>query len=139
MTTSITTFLIYDSQAEEAAKLYTSLLGGTIKETMRYPAGGPRPEGATLSVALNHAVAVAMARGPAEGLALLEQLDGDPRIKDHYRKDAVRGHLLERSGEVEAAVRYYEAAAEKTACIPERNYLLLKLGRLRATGSPPRR
>ena len=29
-------------------------------------------------VALNHAVAVAMARGPADGLALLEKLD-DPR------------------------------------------------------------
>ena len=50
MTTSITTFLTYDTQAEEAAKLYTSLFGGAIKQTMRYPAGGPRPEGAVLSV-----------------------------------------------------------------------------------------
>jgi RNA polymerase sigma factor (sigma-70 family) len=83
-------------------------------------------------VALNHAVAVAMARGPAEGLALLEKLDRDPRIKDHYRLDAVRGHLLERSGEIEAALPYYEAAADKTASIPERDYLLLKIGRLRA-------
>ncbi len=83
-------------------------------------------------VALNHAVAVAMARGPAEGLALLEKLGRDPRIKDHYRLDAVRGHLLERSGEIEAALTYYEAAAEKTASIPERDYLLLKIGRLRA-------
>jgi RNA polymerase sigma factor (sigma-70 family) len=83
-------------------------------------------------VALNRAVAVAMARGPAEGLALLEKLDRDPRIKDHYRLDAVRGHLLERSGEIEAALPYYEAAADKTASIPERDYLLLKIGRLRA-------
>ena len=30
MTTSITTFLTYDTQAEEAAALYTSLLGGKI-------------------------------------------------------------------------------------------------------------
>jgi len=50
MTTSITTFLTYDTQAEEAAKLYTSLFDGRIKETARYPAGGPRPEGAVLSV-----------------------------------------------------------------------------------------
>jgi len=50
MTTSITTFLTYDTQAEEAAKLYTSLFGGAIKQTMRYPAGGPRPQGAVLSV-----------------------------------------------------------------------------------------
>jgi predicted RNA polymerase sigma factor len=84
-------------------------------------------------VELNHAVAVAMDRGPAEGLALLEKLDRDPRIQDHYRLDAVRAHLLERSGEVAAALPYYEAAAEKTASIPERNYLLLKIGRLRAS------
>jgi RNA polymerase sigma factor (sigma-70 family) len=84
-------------------------------------------------VALNHAVAVAMARGPTEGLALLEKLDRDPRIRGHYRLDAVRAHLLERSGKVAAALPCYEAAAEKTASIPERNYLLLKLARLRAS------
>jgi predicted RNA polymerase sigma factor len=88
-------------------------------------------------VALNHAVAVAMALGPAEGLALLEKLERDPRIKDHYRLDAVRAHLLERSGAITAALRYYEAAAEKTASIPERNYLLLKIARVRAMGPPP--
>jgi len=86
-------------------------------------------------VALNHAVAVAMARGPAHGLTLLEALDGDPRIEDHYRLDAVRAHLLERSGEIAAALRHYEAAAEKTASIPERNYLLSKIARLRVGGS----
>ena len=84
-------------------------------------------------LALNHAVAVAMVEGPAAGLALLEKLDRDPRIKDHYRLDAVRAHLLERSGQVAAALPCYEAAAEKTASIPERNYLLLKLARLRAS------
>ena len=83
-------------------------------------------------VALNHAVAVAMTRGPAEGLALLEKLDRDPRIKGHYRLDAVRAHLLERSGEIRAALPYYAAAAEKTASLPERDYLLLQIGRLRA-------
>lgn len=87
-------------------------------------------------IALNHAVAVAMVRGPAEGLALLEQLDRDPRIKDHYRLDAVRAHLLERSGEIVAALPYYEAAAEKTASIPERDYLLLKIARLRTAQLP---
>jgi RNA polymerase sigma factor (sigma-70 family) len=82
-------------------------------------------------VALNHAVAVAMAEGPARGLALLVKLDRDPRMRGHYRLDAVRAHLLERSGDVAAALPYYEAAAEKTASIPERNYLLLKIGRLK--------
>jgi RNA polymerase sigma factor (sigma-70 family) len=84
-------------------------------------------------VALNQAVAVAMARGPAEGLALLEKLDRDQRLKDHYRLAAVRAHLLERSGAIQAALPYYEAAAQKTASLPERNYLLLKIARLRAS------
>ena len=82
-------------------------------------------------VALNHAVAVAMADGVAKGLALLEPLARDPRIKDHYRLAAVRAHLLERSGKVSAALPYYEQAAEKTASTPERNYLLLKIASLR--------
>ena len=84
-------------------------------------------------IALNHAVAVAMARTPAAGLALLDELDRDPRINGHYRLDAVRAHLLERSGKLAAAIPFYEAAAEKTASTPERNYLLLKLARLRAS------
>ena len=82
-------------------------------------------------VALNHAVAVAMAEGIAKGLALLEPLDRDPRIKDHYRLAAVRAHLLERSGQISAALGYFEQAAEKTTSTPERNYLLLKIARLR--------
>jgi predicted RNA polymerase sigma factor len=81
-------------------------------------------------VALNHAVAVAMAHGPAQGLALLDQLDRDLRIKDHYRLAAVRAHLLERSGLITAALQYYGLAAEKTASIPERDYLLLRIARL---------
>jgi RNA polymerase sigma factor (sigma-70 family) len=83
-------------------------------------------------IALNHAVAVAMARGPAQGLALLESLDRDPRIKEHYRLAAVRAHLFERLGNIDSALHCYEAAAEKTTSIPERNYLLLKITRLRA-------
>ncbi|HEX3775140.1 MAG TPA: DUF6596 domain-containing protein [Polyangiaceae bacterium] len=83
-------------------------------------------------VLLNRAVAVAMAHGADQGLALLAQLDRDPRIKDHYRLAAVRAHLLERSGEITAALAHYEAAAEKTASIPERDYLLLKIARLRS-------
>ncbi len=82
-------------------------------------------------VALNHAVAVAMVQGPTEGLALLEGLDADPRIAAHHRLDAVRAHLLERAGNVASALRHYEAAAGKTASIPERDYLLLRIARLR--------
>src|SRR5579859_2131867 len=50
MTTTITTFLTYDNQAEEAARLYTSLFGGKITQTTRYPVNGPKPEGAVMTV-----------------------------------------------------------------------------------------
>jgi len=83
-------------------------------------------------VALNHAIAAAMVQGPAVGLELVEALDADPRMAGHYRLDAIRGHLLERSGDAERAVAHYRAAAERTASIPERNYLLAKAARLGA-------
>ncbi|TWD80826.1 putative RNA polymerase sigma factor [Kribbella amoyensis] len=74
-------------------------------------------------VRLNHAVAVAMASGPKEGLALLEPLDTDGRMKDHHRLEAVRAHLLEMSGEKEAARASYLLAARRTTSVPEQNYL----------------
>jgi predicted RNA polymerase sigma factor len=82
-------------------------------------------------VALNHAVAVAMVQGPKQGLALVDAIERDARVRGHYRIDAVRAHLLERAGEVASALPYYEVAAEKTASLPERAYLRLKVARLR--------
>jgi RNA polymerase sigma factor (sigma-70 family) len=84
-------------------------------------------------VTLSHAVAVAMTEGPAEGLRRLDDLARDPRIRGHHRLDAVRAHLLERAGATDEAARFYRAAAEKTASVPERDYLLMKIARLRAT------
>jgi RNA polymerase sigma factor (sigma-70 family) len=81
-------------------------------------------------VALNHTIAVAMVHGPAAGLELLDALDGDDRLAGHYRLDAVRGHLLERSGDHDGAIARYRAAAEKTASLPERNYLMARAARL---------
>jgi RNA polymerase sigma factor (sigma-70 family) len=82
-------------------------------------------------VALNHAIAVAMVHGPGAGLALIDELDRDPRLAGHYRLDAVRGHLLERAGNHESALFHYERAASRTRSIPERNYLMLKACQLR--------
>ena len=81
-------------------------------------------------VLLNHAVAAAMVHGPAHGLDLLHQLDKDPRIAAHHRLDAVRAHLLELAGDPAAAISHYQAAAQKTASTPERNYLLTQAARL---------
>jgi RNA polymerase sigma factor (sigma-70 family) len=81
-------------------------------------------------VTLNHAIAAAMVHGPAEGLQLLRALDTDPRLARHYRLDAVRAHLLEKTGDNEAAIKHYRIAAERTTSIPERNYLLTQAARL---------
>ena len=89
-------------------------------------------------VSLNRAIAAAMVDGPAVGLELLTRLDADSRIARHYRLDAVRGHLYEKSGNRERAIDHYRAAAERTASIPERNYLLAKAARLSALGAPPK-
>ena len=98
MTTSITTFLTYDSQAEEAAKLYTSLFDGKIKDTMRYPAGGPRPEGSVLSVTfeLLGQTYIALNGGPTftftQGFSLMVQVETQAEVDRRWTK------LLENGG-----------------------------------------
>jgi RNA polymerase sigma factor (sigma-70 family) len=74
-------------------------------------------------VTLNHAVALAMARGPQAGLDLLATLDGDDRMKGNHRLPAVRAHLLEMAGDLDGALGAYRAAAHQTNSFPERRYL----------------
>jgi predicted RNA polymerase sigma factor len=88
-------------------------------------------------VALNHAVAAAMVHGPLEGLRLLDSIAADPRIAGHWRLDAVRAHLHERSGDRAEAVRRYRSAAAGTKSLPERNYLFAKAARLQDRDEPP--
>ena len=77
-------------------------------------------------VSLNRAIAVAMVSGPAAGLALLDTIGADARIKGHYRLDAVRAHLFDMQGDHEEARACYRRAAEGTLSIPERDYLTRK-------------
>jgi predicted RNA polymerase sigma factor len=81
-------------------------------------------------IALNHAIATAMVDGPAAGLRLLEALDRDARMSNHFRLLAVRAHLMEMAGDHQAAIAHYRAAAGRTTSIPERNYLMAQAGRL---------
>jgi predicted RNA polymerase sigma factor len=81
-------------------------------------------------VTLNHAVAVAMVHGPREGLRLIAELDATGRLGDHHRLHAVRGRLLEMAGEVASAIENYQAAAARTASLPERDYLVAQAARL---------
>ncbi|MDR3701294.1 MAG: sigma factor [Candidatus Sulfopaludibacter sp.] len=81
-------------------------------------------------VDLNHAVAAAMVHGPERGLELLRALDAGRRLSGNHRLDAVRAHLLELAGDRKGAREHYRAAANLTASLPERNYLLTQAARL---------
>jgi predicted RNA polymerase sigma factor len=72
-----------------------------------------------------------MADGPAAGLALLDGLDGTVAA---HRLEAVRAHLLEMAGDVDGAVRHYQAAARLTTNLPEQRYLAMRAARLRVEG-----
>ena len=87
-------------------------------------------------VTLNHAVAAAMVNGPAAGLELLRPLDADDRMRRHHRLDAVRAHLFEMQGDRESAIAHYQAAADRTASLPERRYLQMRAARLAKGPSP---
>jgi len=85
-------------------------------------------------VALNHAVAVAMATGPRTGLALLDRLDSDHRINADRRFHAVRGHLLDRSGDRQAALGAYQEAARRATNLQQQRYLNRQIARLQGHG-----
>ncbi|SCF70274.1 DUF6596 domain-containing protein [Streptomyces sp. Cmuel-A718b] len=86
------------------------------------------------AAALGRAVAVAMVHGPRAGLAEVDALAGAGpagRAEQwHYRLDAVRGHLLERAGDPDAARTAYRAAADATLSEPEARYLRRRADRL---------
>ncbi len=84
-------------------------------------------------VTLNRAVAVAMVHGPRAGLALLGTVDDDARMAHTHRLEVVRGHLLERAGDLAAARESYLRAARMTASLPEQHYLALRAARLDRT------
>jgi predicted RNA polymerase sigma factor len=75
-------------------------------------------------VTLNRAVAVSMAFGPEQGLAIIGRLLDDPAMRRHHRVHAVRAHLLELAGDLPLAVEDYRRAASLTSSLPEQRYLL---------------
>jgi RNA polymerase sigma-70 factor (ECF subfamily) len=83
-------------------------------------------------VALNRAVAVAMADGPAAGLSLLDQIERSGALAGYHLLPATRADLLRRLGRREEAADAYRAAIELAATDTERRYLTR---RLRETGT----
>ncbi len=87
-------------------------------------------------VELNKAVAVAMAVGPAAGLALIDDLDARGVLADYHLLPATRADLLRRAGRHEEAAVHYRRALDLATTDAERRYLARRLA---ASGySPPR-
>jgi RNA polymerase sigma-70 factor (ECF subfamily) len=75
-------------------------------------------------VELNRAVAVAMASGPAVGLAIVDDLSSDPALQNYHLLPSVRGDLLFKLGRLDEARVEFEAAAAMTGNEQERDLLL---------------
>ena len=84
-------------------------------------------------VALNRAVAVAMADGPAAGLALVDALIADRALPRYHLVPSVRGDLLARLGRNDEARRELERAAGLTENRRERALLLARAAALAST------
>ena len=76
---------------------------------------------------LNRAVAVAMADGPAAGLALVDDLAAGGELTGYYLLPATRADLLRRLGRREDAAASYREALDLAATEPERRYLARRL------------
>jgi len=75
-------------------------------------------------VELNRAVAVAMAFGPAAGLALIDRLASEPSLKAYHLLPSVRGDFLFKLGRFAEAQAEFERAATLTQNARERELLL---------------
>ena len=74
-------------------------------------------------VALNRAVAVSMARGPAAGLALVDEIADAPALRAYHLLPSVRGDLLHRLGRRGEAGAEFARAASLARNGPERALL----------------
>ena len=84
-------------------------------------------------VALNRAVAVGFARGPAAGLAALDLLTGEPQLAGYGYLAAARADFLARLDRPDDARRAYEEAILLTENTVERDHLAQHLEQLPPT------
>ncbi|HEY7947192.1 MAG TPA: RNA polymerase sigma factor, partial [Acidimicrobiales bacterium] len=81
-------------------------------------------------VQLNRAVAVAMARGPAHGLALLDDPALAELLVDYHLYHSTRADLLRRDGRTEEAAVAYRQARRQTQNAAEHSFLDRRLAEL---------
>lgn len=90
---TITTFLTFNDQAEEATNLYTSIFKNSkITHVSRYGEGAPLPAGTVLSVSfvLDGQAFSALNGGPhftfAEGISLFVHCETQAEVDDYWEK-----------------------------------------------------
>jgi RNA polymerase sigma-70 factor (ECF subfamily) len=81
-------------------------------------------------IALNRAVAVAMAEGPRAGLELLDDLAADGELENYHLLYAARADLLRRLGSANEAAASYRRALELVTHDSERRYLERRLAEM---------
>jgi RNA polymerase sigma-70 factor, ECF subfamily len=81
-------------------------------------------------VELNRAVAVAMADGPAAGLALIDAILARGELTEYYLAHSARADLCRRLGRTRDAIAAYERALGLTRQEPERRFLERRLASL---------
>ncbi len=75
-------------------------------------------------VALNRAVAVGQAEGPAAALPVVDALTADDRLRNYHLLPAVRGDLLQKLGRMSEARTEFERAAQLARNQREQDLLL---------------
>ena len=86
-------------------------------------------------VALNRAVAVAMADSPAAGIAAIESISAHPALRDYLPLFATLGELWLREGDSARAAEYFTRALELPGSMTEKRFLLRKLAAARVSSS----
>jgi RNA polymerase sigma-70 factor (ECF subfamily) len=81
----------------------------------------------TAVVQLNRAVAIAMAEGPAAGLALIADLEESGQLAGYHLLPATRADLLRRLGRHREAAASYREALQLAGTDAERRYLTRRL------------
>jgi RNA polymerase sigma-70 factor (ECF subfamily) len=87
-------------------------------------------------VKLNHAVAVGMATGPEDGLALVARLRASGELRDYHLLHATRADFLRRLGRNSEAADAYREALNLARIDVERRYLTKRLQEVSAGPAP---
>ena len=89
-------------------------------------------------VALNRAIALAMADGPAAGITAIEEIAGHPSLRDYLHLASTLGELWLRKGDRRQAAVHFNRALELPGSMVEKRFVLRKLAALlyRRSASP---